>query len=186
MSCTAIEYDARPRTVEGADLAVATRPAEAPEAAASPLGAQPSGARAQGMRARAMRAQDRQAQAMQLSPVSGSCAHPPVRRVGAARAGRAAPVRLTRRGRLVLVLGVLALAFAALTLLGDPALSTGQAHHAATETVVVKPGETLWEIAGKVAPQEDPRAVIAEIVDLNSLPDAGSIRVGQPLYVPAG
>jgi hypothetical protein len=93
-------------------------------------------------------------------------------------------VRLTRRGRLVLVLATLALAFGAFTLMSDPAASTKAAHHAAAEQVVVEPGQTLWDIAQSVAPGEDTRVVIAEIVDLNSLGSAGDIRAGQPLYVP--
>jgi Tfp pilus assembly protein FimV len=93
-------------------------------------------------------------------------------------------VRLTRRGRLVVLLAVLAMAFAALVMFGSPALSTGTAHHAPARTVVVQPGQTLWDIAGQVAPGQDVRAVVDEIVDLNALSDAGAIRPGQPLYVP--
>ncbi len=96
----------------------------------------------------------------------------------------AAPVRLTRRGRLFVLMVVLALAFAAFTLLSSPAVSTGQTHHAAQHTVVVGSGQTLWDIASRIAPGEDPRTVIADIVDLNELPDAGSIRIGQKLFVP--
>ncbi len=95
-------------------------------------------------------------------------------------------VRLTRRGRLVVLAFVLVLAFAAFTLFGSPAVSTGDAHHATSSTVVVGAGETLWDIAQRIAPADDPRDVIAEIVDLNALADAGAIRVGQELFVPAG
>jgi nucleoid-associated protein YgaU len=94
-------------------------------------------------------------------------------------------LRLTRRGRLVVVLVVLALAYVALTMVSAPAASTGQVRHVHAHTVVVTPGETLWDIARSVAPESDPRDVIAEIVDLNSLTDPGAIRVGQPLDVPA-
>jgi hypothetical protein len=97
----------------------------------------------------------------------------------------ARPVRLTRRGRLVLLILVIAVAFTAFTLLGSPAASTSAVHHAPARTVVVEPGETLWDIASTLEPGQDPRELIAEIVELNSLSDAGSIRVGQPLYVPA-
>lgn len=94
-------------------------------------------------------------------------------------------VRLTRRGRVAVVLAVLIAALGGLALRGEPAVSTGVAHHLRTATVVVTPGETVWEIARQVAPGSDPRIVVAEIEQLNSLPDAGSIRVGQPLFVPA-
>jgi len=95
------------------------------------------------------------------------------------------PLRLTRRGRLVVVLAVLALAYAALTMVSAPAASTDQVRHVRAHTVVVAPGETLWDIARSVAPESDPRDVVAEIVDLNSLTDPGAVRAGQPLDVPA-
>jgi Tfp pilus assembly protein FimV len=97
----------------------------------------------------------------------------------------ASQVRLTRRGRIALVLVVLALSYVVLTMLSAPAASTGHVHHAPAHTVVVEPGQTLWDIARSAAPREDPREVVQQIVDLNSLPDPGSIRPGQPLNVPA-
>jgi hypothetical protein len=36
-----------------------------------------------------------------------------------------------------------------------------------------------------VAPEQDRREVIAEIVRLNALPDAGAITAGQELFVPS-
>jgi len=95
-------------------------------------------------------------------------------------------MRLTRRGRLVIVLMTLAAAFGVFTMRGAPAASTGDVHHMRTATVVVSPGETVWDIASRVAPSADPRAVVDRIEELNALPDAGSIRVGQPLLVPRG
>ncbi|MDQ3485490.1 MAG: LysM peptidoglycan-binding domain-containing protein [Actinomycetota bacterium] len=100
--------------------------------------------------------------------------------------GAQADTRLTRRGRLVLLTLALVLAFAVFTVLSGPAMSTGDAHHPAPHSVVVASGETLWSIAQRIAPGQDPRDVIAEIVDLNALSDAGAIRVGQKLFVPAG
>ena len=109
----------------------------------------------------------------------------PVRRADERAAAQpSGPVRLTRLGRIVVLLAVLAMAFAAFALLGGPAVSTGQTHHAAQHTVVVRGGETLWDIASRIAPGEDPRVVIGDIVDLNNLSDAGSIRLGQKLFVP--
>jgi LysM domain len=95
-------------------------------------------------------------------------------------------LRLTRRGRAVVVLLVLLAALGAFAIRGAPAASTDVVHHPRTSMVVVSPGETVWDIARRVAPGADPRTVVAEIEDLNSLADAGSIRVGQPLYVPRG
>jgi len=51
------------------------------------------------------------------------------------------------------------------------------------ETVVVHPGDTLWSIARNTAPEEDPRAVVDAIVDLNALDGVG-LRPGQVLQLP--
>jgi LysM repeat protein len=49
---------------------------------------------------------------------------------------------------------------------------------------VVLPGETLWEIAGEVAPGVDRRVTVAQIVKLNDLASA-EVHAGQRLAVPA-
>src|SRR4051812_44047555 len=76
-------------------------------------------------------------------------------------------LRLTRRGRAVVVLILLAVAFCVLALRSAPAASTDVVHHPSTATVVVAPGDTLWDIARRVSPSSDPRSVVAEIEDLN-------------------
>jgi LysM repeat protein len=48
---------------------------------------------------------------------------------------------------------------------------------------VVKAGETLWSIAERVAPGEDPRAVVDLIVWANGV-DPGALVPGQALVVP--
>jgi hypothetical protein len=111
---------------------------------------------------------------------------------GAARGSRAkqAPLRLTRRGRLVFF-GVPLILLAALLLslsgfLNAPAKaseSVSELSLTPTATVTVQPGESLWAIAGTVAPGRDPRDVVAEMVQLNNL-DAGRVRPGQTLFVP--
>jgi len=50
--------------------------------------------------------------------------------------------------------------------------------------VVVAPGETLWSIAERVAPDRDPRTVVAGIQRLNDLPTA-DVRAGQTLRLRA-
>jgi hypothetical protein len=50
---------------------------------------------------------------------------------------------------------------------------------------VVRQGETLWSIARSLAPWRDPRAVVVELEAANGV-DAGSLRPGQPLVIPAG
>jgi hypothetical protein len=94
-------------------------------------------------------------------------------------------VQLTQRGRLVLLFVALAVGLVMLTLLGGRAESTSEVYQqVAMETVVVEPGQTLWDIATDVAPDKDPREVVADIVDLNALSDAGSVLAGQSLYLP--
>lgn len=97
------------------------------------------------------------------------------------------PVRLTRRGRrvvagLVLVGG---LGFAALVgpaLLGDPSPGPGLAL-AGESSVVVQPGDTLWSIAGDLAPDEDPRGVVDALQAANGL-EGAELVPGQVLLVP--
>ncbi|WP_295014679.1 LysM peptidoglycan-binding domain-containing protein [uncultured Microbacterium sp.] len=103
----------------------------------------------------------------------------------------AAPVtrlRITARGRRVLAALVAvplsgALVFAALS--GGAALASGDLGHAQSfETVTVQPGDTLWSIAGDIAPEADPRDVVADISRLNVI-QAGALSVGQHLAIPA-
>lgn len=53
-----------------------------------------------------------------------------------------------------------------------------------TTTYVVKPGDTLWGIATRIAPGEDPGVLIDGIEDANGV-DAGSLVPGQQLVIPA-
>jgi predicted Zn-dependent protease len=94
-------------------------------------------------------------------------------------------VRLTRRGRLVLTTLFVLLAFAALTTLGarSAAVPT-DAGFQPTRTVIVQPGQTLWDIAARATPTADPRDTIEQIVRLNALDSAGDLRVGQQIAVP--
>lgn len=105
---------------------------------------------------------------------------------------RPAPIRLTRRGRIVvgalIGLGVAALAALIWLAVAGQAQASGSARpgrlsSGAVARVVVKPGQTLWGIAAQVDPGTDPRAVITEIVDMNSL-SGTAISVGQVLWVP--
>ena len=110
------------------------------------------------------------------SPVSAAVA-----RRSASTDGR---VRLTRRGRAVVIVLALLAGFAVLALRSAPAASTDVVHHPPTQSVIVTPGDTLWDIARRVDPGADPRDVVAEIEQLNALPDGGVLHVGEPLFVP--
>jgi LysM repeat protein len=104
-------------------------------------------------------------------------------------AAAAGPVHLTRRGRVVvLVTLLLALALATLVLTG-PLLSGTAADagtatsHPATRTVVVEPGQTLWQIAAQADPHADVRDTVAKIMELNALSDS-VVRPGTRIAVP--
>lgn len=97
-------------------------------------------------------------------------------------------VRITRRGRLVLLGLVVALAFAVISL-GQVAAQAGSSEATSdsapvSSTYVVQPGETLWAIAERLDPDADPRETVARIVAMNDLPDS-SVLVGQELLIPA-
>lgn len=103
-------------------------------------------------------------------------------------AHRAAParqprLRLTRRGRVVLVVlpAVLALSSA---FVGMSAPFAAQADPASSRTVVVGAGDTLWSIAERLAPGQDPRDVVAELEHVNGLRGA-VVDAGARLRVPA-
>ncbi|HUR15126.1 MAG TPA: LysM peptidoglycan-binding domain-containing protein [Mycobacteriales bacterium] len=94
-------------------------------------------------------------------------------------------LRLTHRGRLVVLLTLVGLLLAAFSLgrVGTQAAPAG-ADRAELGQTVVQPGESLWAVANRVAPGHDPRAVIDQIADLNDL-DSSAVQVGQLLVVPA-
>jgi nucleoid-associated protein YgaU len=109
-----------------------------------------------------------------------------------AAAVRPAPIRLTRRGRVVvgalIGIGVAALAAVIWLAVAGQAQASGTARPGrpagdSVARVVVKPGQTLWGIAAQVDPGADPRVIIPQIVDLNSL-SGTAINVGQVLWVP--
>jgi hypothetical protein len=102
------------------------------------------------------------------------------------------PLRLTRRGRIVLIgIPLVLLAALLLSLAGffnSPAKASDSAADLETTsavTVTVQPGQSLWGIAATVAPERDARDVVADIVQLNNL-SAGAVFPGQQLFVPAG
>lgn len=81
------------------------------------------------------------------------------------------PLRLTARGRRLFLslavasgVGLAALVHGALASDGG-----GRLHLAGQDSVVVRPGDTLWSIASSVAGDEDVRVVVAEIRQSNGL-----------------
>ena len=50
------------------------------------------------------------------------------------------------------------------------------------ETYLVRPGDTMWDVAGRIAPDADRRDTVSDLVALNG---DSSLRVGQSLALPA-
>ncbi|WP_018636854.1 LysM peptidoglycan-binding domain-containing protein [Parafrankia elaeagni] len=93
------------------------------------------------------------------------------------------PLRLTRRGRIVLGLlasMVLGVVFSAVLVTSSQAF-TGTP--VAYETHRVLPGETLWEIARGIDPDADTREIVGQLMALNGLPTA-ALLPGQRLRLP--
>jgi hypothetical protein len=103
----------------------------------------------------------------------------------------ARPLRLTRRGRLVVgvfavLLATIALSVAAMAAAGRAQASNhgrDGAGYQGMHQVVVQPGETLWAIASQAEPSADPRQVIAEIMTANSMTST-VVQAGELLWVP--
>lgn len=107
----------------------------------------------------------------------------PTRSVRSARPTQSS-VRLTRRGRVVVLLAALALVLLAGFFLGSGAVGTDEAGRApATEIVMVEPGQSLWSIASELTDDGDVRTTMREIERLNAL-DTVALSAGQKLRVP--
>jgi hypothetical protein len=103
---------------------------------------------------------------------------------GVGTAGRVAVrrgVRLTRRGRLVVLVLLLVLVGGLTALAAAPGEASGRP--AARATTVVRPGDTLWSIARRYAPARDTFETIDEIRRLNGITDY-TVHPGQQLALP--
>ena len=93
-------------------------------------------------------------------------------------------IRLTPRGRVVLMLLSLAFLLAVVVLSGRITAEAGTSTvGSATASVVVERGDSLWQIATRIAPGQDPRDVITVIRDLNGLGET-TVVAGQSIVVP--
>jgi len=99
-------------------------------------------------------------------------------------------VRLNRRGRLARSLVVLSLAIVVASVAGGEAGANTSASDtnqvtasAAFITVTVAPGDTLWSLASQLAEGVNTHALVAEIVEINSLSSV-DVSTGQQLRIP--
>jgi hypothetical protein len=92
-------------------------------------------------------------------------------------------LRLTTRGRVVVgALWVVILVVAGFGV----ARAWEAAEPVPTQAVVVSSGDTLWGLAVQARPGADPRATIAQIVEINGLGSWADIHPGDELLVPSG
>jgi hypothetical protein len=149
--------------------------------AQSPMPAAPSPLRSAPLRSAPLRSAPLRSAPVRTVPASPS-------RVPARPA--TSPLRLTRRGRvvvaamaalLVAVVSLIAAGAAQATSHSAPRLAAG---HNLTQAVV-RPGQSLWSVAESADPDADTRLVIQQIVQLNSL-NGDIVFAGQRLWVPRG
>jgi hypothetical protein len=97
----------------------------------------------------------------------------------------AGPVRLTRRGRLVvLALSLLLVLGLGVCWAAGSVATERPGRPEPTRVVMVGTGETLWGIAAEIAEDGQTRAMVEKIEDLNAL-DSAMVEAGQRLRVPA-
>jgi len=96
---------------------------------------------------------------------------------------------LNRRGKLARTLVVLSLAIVAASVAGGQAgADTSKSTVAAADsfiTVTVAPGDTVWSLASRVAPQGQAGALVSAIIEINSL-GSGDVVAGQKIRIPLG
>lgn len=96
---------------------------------------------------------------------------------------RPVPIRLTRRGRVVVVLFLAAVLLVAGWFVGRAVAAAATTGSPAAPTVVARPGDTLWSIAVRARPDADPRVTVGRIIDVNGLATP-ALQPGQRLILP--
>ncbi|MET1051128.1 MAG: LysM peptidoglycan-binding domain-containing protein [Mycetocola sp.] len=111
----------------------------------------------------------------------------PVVAVHAAESAPSARLRLTRRGRVVFTTLAAAPLIAVAAWIGInamPAVATSTSSAVTFEYATIEAGQSLWQLAASIAPEADPRDVIADIMRLNQL-DSSTVSPGQRIAIPA-
>lgn len=86
-------------------------------------------------------------------------------------------------GALAVMLAMAIIAVVALFGASQAQASTESADPVAFEYVVAEPGDSLWSLASRVAPESDPRDVIYDMKRLNQL-EQSDLVIGQELAIP--
>ena len=134
----------------------------------------------------ASRAVSRWTQSAPATPGQAADPAPPASAVGPAP--QRAPLRLTRRGRIVVTAVTVVLLAVLSLILARSAQATNQTPARPGQSltkVTVSPGQSLWSVAETADPNADTRAVVQQIVELNSL-SGSAVYAGQRLWVPRG
>ena len=93
------------------------------------------------------------------------------------------PLRLTRRGRVVVIVLLALLASVASAVLFTTASRASDDPAVPAPTITVRPGDTLWDIAASLPARRDGWARVDEIRRLNHL-GSGDLQPGQVLVLP--
>ncbi|RUR01064.1 LysM peptidoglycan-binding domain-containing protein [Labedella endophytica] len=96
-------------------------------------------------------------------------------------------LRITRRGRLVLtslLVGPLVVAGVVAGVSATSAIATSSSSAVVEfDYLTISAGESLWQVAERIAPASDPRDVVADIVSLNQM-STSSVDAGQRIAIP--
>lgn len=96
-----------------------------------------------------------------------------------------AEVRLTRRGRLAMVVSTVLMLAVLAVILGSTTVATdAPGAPVPASMVTVEPGQTLWDLAAAANPHGDIRDTVDDIMRLNSIESAGDLQAGDTVAVP--
>ena len=93
------------------------------------------------------------------------------------------PLRLTRRGRAVVFVLLVLVASLCSAVLFTTASRADQSPAGPAPTIVVRPGDTLWDIATRTTPGQDGQVGVEELRRLNGLTDH-QLSAGDVLILP--
>ena len=109
----------------------------------------------------------------------------PVRHLHLVPAPQTTVLRLTRRGRVAVLLAALLTVTILVIALGSSTTATDvPGAPVATRTVTVHPGDTLWKLATQANPNGDIRQTVDDIMQLNSLVSASGLQMGSEVALP--